>query len=392
MAAEDSEKLARRLQEEEDVFSDILLHDMNESMLTRQLHEERTSQHRTDSKRADIETSDRNDNDDANTDSSTVNNTIESDEALARLLQAEEELQARDSKQTKTSGVKDPPPLPVTSQLDSDEELARRLQAEENETSLVSQQAEEVDDDIELFSPTPDIHALFRAFDHQYFFGMLKMVELKWSKRMTLCAGVCSYQSRAGFCSIRLSEPLLKFRTREDLIDTLLHEMIHALLFVTQNNTDHDGHGPQFLMHAARINKAAGTSISVYHNFRDEVNYHRTHVWKCNGSCQNRPPYFGIVRRSMNRPPQPADYWWSRHQQQCGGTYTKISEPEKKPTSKKGKERERNQPSLNKFFKRDISTSEDDYNSNNSSSNSNEPVTSDKVLAAAKRRNLGGSK
>ncbi|KAM3580135.1 hypothetical protein VKS41_007372 [Umbelopsis sp. WA50703] len=365
---------------------------MNESMLTRQLHEERTSQHRTDSKRADIETSDRNDNDDANTDSSTVNNTIESDEALARLLQAEEELQARDSKQTKTSGVKDPPPLPVTSQLDSDEELARRLQAEENETSLVSQQAEEVDDDIELFSPTPDIHALFRAFDHQYFFGMLKMVELKWSKRMTLCAGVCSYQSRAGFCSIRLSEPLLKFRTREDLIDTLLHEMIHALLFVTQNNTDHDGHGPQFLMHAARINKAAGTSISVYHNFRDEVNYHRTHVWKCNGSCQNRPPYFGIVRRSMNRPPQPADYWWSRHQQQCGGTYTKISEPEKKPTSKKGKERERNQPSLNKFFKRDISTSEDDYNSNNSSSNSNEPVTSDKVLAAAKRRNLGGSK
>jgi hypothetical protein len=140
-------------------------------------------------------------------------------------------------------------------------------------------------------------------------------------------------------------------------------------------------------MHAARINKAAGTSISVYHNFRDEVNYHRTHVWKCNGSCQNRPPYFGIVRRSMNRPPQPADYWWSRHQQQCGGTYTKISEPEKKPTSKKGKE-----PSLNKFFKRDISTSEDDYNSNNSSSNSNEPVTSDKELAAAKRRNLGGSK
>jgi hypothetical protein len=178
MAAEDSEKLARRLQEEEVVISDILLHDMNESMLTRQLHEERTSQHRTDSKRADIETSDRNDNDDANTDSSTVNNTIESDEALARLLQAEEELQARDSNQTKTSGVKDPPPLPVTSQLDSDEELARRLQAEENETSLVSQQAEEADDDIELFSPTPDIHALFRAFDHQYFFGMLKMVEV----------------------------------------------------------------------------------------------------------------------------------------------------------------------------------------------------------------------
>lgn len=35
-------------------------------------------------------------------------------------------------------------------------------------------------------------------------------------------AGICSYQPRAGFCSVRLSEPLLKFRPREDLIDTLL--------------------------------------------------------------------------------------------------------------------------------------------------------------------------
>lgn len=101
----------------------------------------------------------------------------------------------------------------------------------------------------------------------------------------------------------------------------------------------------------------------------------------------------------MNRPPQPADYWWSRHQQQCGGTYTKIAEPEKKPTSKKGKERERSQTSLNKFFKRDANTSEDDHSSDNSSnnntnsnSNNTNTVKSDKELAAAKRRNLGGSK
>lgn len=44
---------------------------------------------------------------------------------------------------------------------------------------------------------------------------------------------------------------------------TLLHEMIHALLFVTQNNRDRDGHGPEFCNHMNRINKASGTKISV---------------------------------------------------------------------------------------------------------------------------------
>jgi hypothetical protein len=138
-----------------------------------------------------------------------------------------------------------------------------------------------------------------------------------------------------------------------------------------------DGHGPQFLMHATRINKAAGTKITVYHTFHDEVNYHRTHVWKCNGPCQQQPPFYGIVRRSMNRPPQKADYWWARHQIQCGGTYTKISEPEKKATTKqqKAKEPGQNQPRIDGFLKRSESSG-----------------ASDKAEAAAKRRNLGGSR
>lgn len=39
--------------------------------------------------------------------------------------------------------------------------------------------------------------------------------------------------------------------------------MIHALLFVTQNNRDRDGHGPEFCKHMNRINKASGTNITV---------------------------------------------------------------------------------------------------------------------------------
>lgn len=39
--------------------------------------------------------------------------------------------------------------------------------------------------------------------------------------------------------------------------------MIHALLFVTENNRDRDGHGPEFCKHMNRINKASGTKITV---------------------------------------------------------------------------------------------------------------------------------
>ncbi|KAI8813243.1 SprT-like family-domain-containing protein [Cladochytrium replicatum] len=151
----------------------------------------------------------------------------------------------------------------------------------------------------DLDDPNPDIHSLFLAFNEMYFEGKLSAVEVRWSPKMTLCAGTCHFFG-GRYCSVRLSEPLLKFRPRSDLINTLLHESIHAYLFITGGNTDRDGHGPAFLELADRINKKAGTNITVYHSFRDEVNLYRTHVWKCNG-CEH------ILRRAMNRPPQPAD-------------------------------------------------------------------------------------
>ncbi len=47
------------------------------------------------------------------------------------------------------------------------------------------------------------------------------------------------------------------------------------------------------------------------------------------GRCRLRPPFFGWVKRSMNRKPQPADSWWSTHQSSCNGTFVKITEPER---------------------------------------------------------------
>ncbi|GAA6214948.1 sprT-like domain-containing protein Spartan [Lates japonicus] len=192
-----------------------------------------------------------------------------------------------------------------------------------------------VDESWEMLDPSPDVRAMFLEFNDMFFWGKLSGVEVKWSPRMTLCAGVCSYEGRGGLCSIRLSEPLLKLRPRKDLVETLLHEMIHALLFVTQNNRDRDGHGPEFCKHMNRINKASGTNISIYHSFHDEVDVYRQHWWRCNGPCQNRRPYFGYVKRAMNRAPSSLDPWWEDHRRTCGGTYTKIKEPE--GYGKKGK-------------------------------------------------------
>ena len=35
-----------------------------------------------------------------------------------------------------------------------------------------------------------------------------------------------------------------------------------------------------------------------------------------------------MVKRSMNRAPGPYDRWFAEHQANCGGTYTKVKEPE----------------------------------------------------------------
>ncbi|XP_074846284.1 DNA-dependent metalloprotease SPRTN [Carettochelys insculpta] len=222
--------------------------------------------------------------------------------------------------------------------MEGDFLLALRLQAqweEEDEAAAVAACSESpprplsvVDEAWELLDPSPDVRGLFVQFNETLFWGKLSAVAVTWSPRMTLCAGVCSYEGRGGMCSIRLSEPLLKLRPRKDLVETLLHEMIHALLFVTNNDKDRESHGPEFCKHMRRINRLTGANVTIYHDFHNEVDSYRQHWWRCNGPCQTRKPYFGYVKRAMNRAPSARDFWWSDHQQTCGGTFSKVKEPE----------------------------------------------------------------
>lgn len=89
-----------------------------------------------------------------------------------------------------------------------------------------------------------------------------------------------------------------------------------------------------------QINDITGLNITVFHNFQDEVDLYRKHIWRCDGVCRMRPPFYGYVKRSMNRRPQPADAWYKEHQRTCGGTFTKISGPDEPPKGKKKSKRE----------------------------------------------------
>ncbi|XP_078444618.1 uncharacterized protein LOC144713800 [Wolffia australiana] len=197
----------------------------------------------------------------------------------------------------------------------------------------------------EAMDPHHDIHALFCYYNSVYFGDSLGACCVSWSSsRMTRCAGVC-HCAPGGGCEIRLSEPLLKFRLTSDLKNTLLHEMIHAFLWIHYKNRDHSDHGPSFRRLMDAINSssvddhqrpAGGYNITVCHDFHAEVDHYQTHRWMCE-ACGD------VIKRAMNRAPSPSDCiqktkprkepcqiphcHWHRHLMLCPGSYVKIAEP-----------------------------------------------------------------
>lgn len=113
--------------------------------------------------------------------------------------------------------------------------------------------------------------------------------------------------------------------------------MIHAYLFIQNIREGNGGHGPNFKRIMENINRVAGTNITVYHTFHSEVALYKTHIWRCNGICQHRKPFYGWVKRTSNRAPGPNDNWWAKHHETCSGTFVKVSQPEPKVKAKKAK-------------------------------------------------------
>lgn len=125
--------------------------------------------------------------------------------------------------------------------------------------------------DWEVVDPRPDIHALFTLLDEKFFRGKLSCVKLKWSNQSSSYQGSCyqvtnrrkrSDPDEPRNCGIRLNRAVLNV-SRKYLVETLLHQMVHAYYFVLGKLESTRRHGPIFERKMNRINKQAGTNITV---------------------------------------------------------------------------------------------------------------------------------
>ena len=229
-----------------------------------------------------------------------------------------------------------------------------------------------------------DIYTYFQIYNEIFFENLLGAVTLKWSKKMTSCAGVFSIYKNIP--SIHLSEPLLKFRSITEIKETLLHEMIHAYCHFKSYDMSDDlsGHGKHFKIKMKEINKITGFNITVYHNFIDEVEYYTKYVWRCNGKCRNEPPFFGYVKRQVNRPPQKADKWWDEHEKKCGGTFERIKPTDEEIEKEKNMKKKKNKKIKNNNINKNLIEKYFDDNNNNKNKN-------DKINNVLKEKNLNNN-
>lgn len=77
-------------------------------------------------------------------------------------------------------------------------------------------------------------------------------------------------------------------------------------------------------------------------------------MWRCKGKCRELAPFYGYVKRSMNRAPGKNDLWWAEHEAKCGGEFEKISEPEEykiKANKKAAKVKKESSNKIESYFK-----------------------------------------
>lgn len=170
-----------------------------------------------------------------------------------------------------------------------------------------------------------NLTSLFQSANVELFDGKLDNVTVSWSGRLTSSAGIFHGLRNEGKAYINLSYKLLCHEPAIHFIETLLHEMIHAYLFITETR-DKSSHGPNFRRKMNEINDRTGFNVSITHDYHDAVNSLQKYVWRCDGVCRSQASYnYGFIKRSVNRPPNPNDIFFSRHTKLCGGQYKQIT-------------------------------------------------------------------
>lgn len=163
---------------------------------------------------------------------------------------------------------------------------------------------------LEHIDPRPNVQRLFARFNRQYFYGLLDVVSVSYGNaNMTDSAGLTRFTGADDDIVICLSRPLLDKAKRSDIVETLLHEMIHAYLMVI-GREDYEEHGRRFMAELDRLNKALGVRMECEHDIDTDTEALKPYLWRCNGRCEAEQ------RRANKREPGE-----SHHEPGCDGEF-----------------------------------------------------------------------
>lgn len=138
--------------------------------------------------------------------------------------------------------------------------------------------------------PVARLQEMWKTLADRYFQGKLPPIRIEWSSRLTASTGL--FVSRVGPRSrwvpvafrrgasrvIRLSAPLLKEESVEEIRRTLAHEMIHQWEFDIRKR--HPSHGMDFRRMMKRMNED-GLQVRVQHDLESALEKLNRYAWQC---------------------------------------------------------------------------------------------------------------
>ncbi|KQK22852.1 hypothetical protein BRADI_1g69655v3 [Brachypodium distachyon] len=167
----------------------------------------------------------------------------------------------------------------------------------------------------------PNIVKLFCHYNTLYFQDTLGGCVVSWAEEPLPNSDIsgCDYYPGGGGCIILLSKSLYKCHMDSDLKNVLLHEMIHAYMFIKDDNTNHSSdHGANFKKLMDDINSS---SVPDPHCESCEDFIEST---KVNGTTQD-----DCIERMGDVCLNSTCQWhrlFGLHKMHCSGSYYKIQE------------------------------------------------------------------
>lgn len=162
-----------------------------------------------------------------------------------------------------------------------------------------------------LREPLPNLYEVFRIYNEKYFDNVIRGFAFRWCGQLRSIAGRArTYPHRW----ISLSKEIHVGRTMKIMVETLLHEMVHAYLFCISDREAMD-HGPRFLEVMNDVNARSGLSIAVFDNGGLNHIMHLQTIWQCT-NCKEE-----MVRL---RPVRPNDKSVKNHAKTCSGSWVVV--------------------------------------------------------------------